>query len=60
MLFNDFDNFLKGGANTFKGGFPPVYSVEEGSDSLREFNPNLVTMKLTDTVRRDSKVLTKM
>jgi hypothetical protein len=51
---SDFDNFLKGGANIIKGGFPPVYSVDTQSanDSFREYSPNL---KISDVLEKNSK-----
>ena len=51
---SDFDNFLKGGANIIKGGFPPVYSVDTQStnDSFREYSPNL---KVSDVLEKNSK-----
>jgi hypothetical protein len=51
---SEFDNFLKGGANIIKGGFPPVYSVDSQSaeDSFREYSPNL---KISDVLEKNSK-----
>ncbi len=45
---SEFDNFLKGGANVIKGGFPPVYSVENVSDSFKEYSPNLNVSSILD------------
>ena len=38
---SEFDNFLKGGANNIKGGFPPVYSIDTESDTYRAYSPKL-------------------
>ena len=40
---SEFDNFLKGGANNIKGGFPSVYMIDFASESdpLREYSPNV-------------------
>jgi hypothetical protein len=40
---SEFGNFLKGGANNIKGGFPSVYMIDSDpeSDSLREYNSNV-------------------
>ena len=38
---SEFNNFLKGGANNIKGGFPPIYMIDTDSDSLREFSPSV-------------------
>ena len=50
---SDFDNFLKGGSNNIKGGFPPVYPVDtRDSESFREFSPNL---KIVDVLQKNPK-----
>ena len=38
---SEFNNFLKGGANNIKGGFPPIYMIDSNSDSLREYSPSV-------------------
>ena len=50
---SSFDNFLKGGGNNIKGGFPPVYPVDTiNSDSFREYSPNL---KIEDVLQKNPK-----
>ena len=51
---SDFDNFLKGGANIIKGGFPQVYEVDTQSTdgTFREYSPNL---KISDVLEKNSK-----
>ena len=51
---SEFDNFLKGGdRKQYKGGFPPIYSVESvNSESFREFSPNL---KIVDVLKKNPK-----
>ena len=49
----EFDDFLKGGANKFKGGFPQVFSIEGHSDSFRQFSPNLNINKILNNEKKE-------
>ena len=50
---SDFNDFLKGGANNIKGGFPPIYMIDSASNSAREFSPSVDVSKILNNNKKN-------